>query len=84
MSVKYKDYAELYKWIAEWKEYEDKSLWIKDYSDLYPTKIDATLERESIKVPLEIYEKNNESSNKKDDAKESNKSFWRRILDRFK
>ncbi len=85
MSVKYKDYAELYKWIAEWKEYEDKALWIKDYSELYPTKIDATLERESIKVPLETYEKNNESSTKKDDdAKESNKSFWRRILDRFK
>jgi hypothetical protein len=93
-AIKYKDYSELFKRIAEGKEYEDKSLWIKDYSDLeLPEDEVFELKREALKVPLENYEKKEEDDlprrvvnekNNEYEEWEERKSFWQKVKSLFK
>lgn len=97
MEKKYEEYVKRYIWIAEWKEYEDSELWIKDFSDVeLPKEEKCMLERKVHKTQLEEIEETAEKQEtkkkvqKKSEDKEQNNEkkeakWWiNKIKNRFK
>jgi hypothetical protein len=97
MEHKYNEYCKRYVWIAEWKEYEDSELWIKDFSDVeLPVEDKNILERKVHKIQIEEIEHEHEKEelkkekkSKKDpendnDNEKSGKGWMSRIKNRFK
>ena len=98
MEHKYSEYTKRYIWIAEWKEYDDSELWIKDFSDIeLPSEDKNILERKVHKTQIEEIEeeqekeelkkekqtKNPEDKAKKEQKKE-NKWWFSKIKNWFK
>jgi hypothetical protein len=98
MEHKYSEYTKRYIWIAEWKEYDDSELWIKDFSDVeLPSEDKNILERKVHKPQIEEIEeeqekeelkkekqtKNSEDKAKKEQKKE-NKWWFSKIKNWFK
>ena len=98
MEHKYSEYSKRYIWIAEWKEYDDSELWIKDFSDIeLPAEDKNILERKVHKTQIEDIEREQEKEDvkkekktrneeRKDDENEEKSSNWRmsKIRNRFK
>jgi hypothetical protein len=95
MQHKYSEYCKRYIWIAEWKEYEDSELWIKDLSDIeLPKEQKKNIERKVYKIHIEEIEKEQEKEEVKKEkiAKKANeeneekeyKSRFKKIKNRFK
>ena len=93
MEYKYDEYCKRYTWIAEWKEYEDWELWIKDLSEIeLPREEESKTERKIHKVQIEDIEKEHEreilknSNSRKQTDKDEHKKNWRieKVKKRFK
>ena len=97
MQHKYSEYSKRYIWIAEWKEYEDSELWIKDFSDIeLPAEDKNILERKVHKSQIEEIERDQEKEELKkkknlkkesvneNDDEEENKGWLSKIKNRFK
>ena len=70
MENKYKEYCKRYIWIAEWKEYDDSELWIKDFSDIeLPNEDKNILERKVHKTQIEEIEREQEKEDVKKEKK---------------
>jgi hypothetical protein len=91
MENKYKEYCSRFTRIAEWKEYEDAELWIKDFSDIeLPEEEKQVIERKVHKIQIEDIDRENKpkkTEKKKEEKIENNEEKeWRiaKVKKRFK
>lgn len=95
MKYKYNEYCSRYERIAEWKEYEDSELWIKDLSDIeLPKEQKKSIERKVYKIHIEEIEKEQEKEevkkekiakkSKEENEEKGHKSRFKKIKNRFK
>ena len=93
MKYKYNEYCSRFTRIAEWKEYEEAELWIKDLSEIeLPEEEKSTIERKVHKIQIEDIDRENKPTKDKVEKKkientdEGQEKKWRlqKVKNRFK